>query len=91
VVLVLILTLQLSLPLELGLCAALVFMLSNAQMVNSQASEVFALHAVFCAGVLRGGTVANQWLLSAFLAGVGLGNHQTFLFIGPVLAGVYFF
>jgi len=51
---------------------------------------VFALHAVFCAGVLAA-ALANQWLLSAFLGGVGLGNHQTLLFIGPVLAGVLFF
>ncbi len=69
--------------------AALLFMCSTAHRVNAQASEVFALHVLFCAVVLWA-ALSDRWLLSAFLAGVGLGNHQTLLFIGPALAGVCF-
>jgi len=83
------LCLQLALPAELAGCAALIFMLSHAQVVNAQASEVFALHALFCGGVVWA-AVANQWVLAAFLFGLGLGNHQTLLLIAPALAFLFF-
>lgn len=69
--------------------AALLFMISTAHRVNAQASEVFALHALFTAAVLAA-ALSEQWVLTAFLAGLGLGNHQTVLCLGPALAWAYF-
>ena len=80
---------QLSFSLELSLCAALIFMLGHALTVNAEASEVFALHAVFCGAVLWA-ALANQWLLAAFLSGLGLANHQTLIMIGPAVAFLYY-
>jgi tetratricopeptide (TPR) repeat protein len=80
--------LQLGLTRALAFCAAGVFMLVRAQVVNAQASEVFALHAALCAAVLWA-SFAGRWRLAAFLAGWGMGNHQTLLFLLPALALAY--
>jgi hypothetical protein len=80
--------LQLPLPVPMALLAALLFMVGQAQRVNAQASEVFALHALFSTAVLSS-LIGHQWLLAAFLGGLGMGNHQTVLFLMPAVITVY--
>jgi tetratricopeptide (TPR) repeat protein len=72
----------------IAFCVAVAFLLSRAQTVNSQASEVFALHTLLCAVVLCA-AVYDQWRLAAFVAGWGLGNHQTLVLLLPALALAY--
>jgi hypothetical protein len=79
---------RLALSVQAGICSALVFMVGHAHMVSAQASEVFALHVLFCAGIITA-ALDGKWLLTAFLMGLAIGNHQTILLLAPALALAY--
>ena len=74
------------------LSAALLLALTPAYWALAQVSEMYALNALAAAAVI------NLWLASpapralclcAFLLGLGLGNHQTLLFLIPASAWVF--
>jgi len=65
-----------------GLLAALIFLAARAPSLSSQMAEVFALHGLLVAG-LAAAILADRWILAGLLFGVGMGNHQTLLFVMP--------
>jgi len=67
---------------------ALIFMFGNAQMVNAQASEVFAWQFCLRRVLWAAWRTSGCWRPSA---GLGLGNHQTLVLITPALAVLFVF
>ncbi len=55
---------------------------------NSLVTEVFALNTLFVA-LLVLAVLRQQYTFAAFLLGLGLGNHQVLLFIGPAVLVYY--
>src|SRR6185437_3371427 len=75
-----------SIGLSLPAClfAALLWMGAPVQKEIACVTEVFALHALFLAALLWTAS-RGQWLLAAFLLGLGVGNHQTLALAVPAL------
>jgi tetratricopeptide (TPR) repeat protein len=67
-----------------GIVAAALFGVSPAFWHSALQAEVFTLNALFAAGIVAA-VVKKKDLLAVFLFGLGLGNHQTLLFLGPLI------
>lgn len=67
-----------------ALFGALLFMASLSFRKASQGSEVFALHALLVL-LVYWSLLEDQWLLAAFLGGIGVGNHQTLVLVAPAV------
>jgi len=51
-------------------------------------AEVFALNTLFAVGILYAFAAKSDYA-AVFLFGLGLGNHQTLIFLGPLLLWMY--
>ncbi len=67
-----------------ALSSALLFLFSRAPTLSGRGSEVFALHALFLVAVIAA-AMERRLILMALIWGVGMGNHQTLLFVIPGL------
>ncbi len=82
-----------------GAAGALLFLLLPAVLAQAGLSEVYALNAVFAAGILylimtlpdfSPAEQGRRWILLSFVLGIGCGNHQTLLALAPVAAMALF-
>jgi tetratricopeptide (TPR) repeat protein len=76
-----------------GLSVVLVLAFSGSFWENSLVTEVFALNTLLAAAVLgallrTNQAAASNWWAALFLMGVGAGNHQVLLFVGPMFGVV---